>query len=72
MSVDTAITSVFDAGLPTIEYDVTATPAQVYPQLGDNRNSAVESQIGRRTNPLFLWSLMYGTLASAPRRRATV
>jgi cytochrome P450 len=33
MTVDTASPSVFDAGLPTIEYDVTATPAQVYPQL---------------------------------------
>ena len=34
MTVDTASPSVFDAGLPTIEYDVlTATPAEVYPQL---------------------------------------
>ncbi len=33
MTVDTACPSVFDAGLPTIEYDLTATPAQVYPQL---------------------------------------
>ena len=33
MTVDAASPSVFDAGLPTIEYDVTATPAQVYPQL---------------------------------------
>ncbi|MDT5245660.1 MAG: hypothetical protein QOD36_3036 [Mycobacterium sp.] len=33
MTVDTASPSVFDAGLPTIEYDVTATAAQVYPQL---------------------------------------
>lgn len=33
MSVDTFSPSVFDAGLPTIEYDVNATPAQVYPQL---------------------------------------
>jgi hypothetical protein len=33
MTVDTASPSVFDAGLPTIDYDVTATPAQVYPQL---------------------------------------
>ncbi|OBA57259.1 cytochrome [Mycobacterium sp. 1100029.7] len=32
--VSTSRPSVFDAGLPTIEYDVaTATPAQVYPQL---------------------------------------
>jgi cytochrome P450 len=33
MTVDTASPSVFDAGLPTIEYDLTAPPAQVYPQL---------------------------------------
>ena len=34
MAVGTASPSVFDAGLPTIEYDVlTATPAEVYPQL---------------------------------------
>ena len=33
MTVDTGIPSVFDAGLPTIEYDLTSTPAQVYPQL---------------------------------------
>jgi cytochrome P450 len=33
MTVDTASPSVFDAGLPTIEYDLTTTPAQVYPQL---------------------------------------
>jgi cytochrome P450 len=33
MTVDTAGPSVFDAGLPTIEYDLTATPAHVYPQL---------------------------------------
>jgi cytochrome P450 len=33
MTVDATTASVFDAGLPTIEYDITATPAQVYPQL---------------------------------------
>ena len=33
MSVNAASQSVFDAGLPTIDYDVTATPGQVYPQL---------------------------------------
>lgn len=33
MTVHTASPSVFDAGLPIIEYDLTATPAQVYPQL---------------------------------------
>ena len=41
--VGTASTSVFDAGLPTIEYDVTATPQQVYPQLlaGEDINALV-------------------------------
>lgn len=33
MSVGTASPSVFDAGLPTLDSDVTATPQQVYPQL---------------------------------------
>ncbi len=33
MTVDTTAPSVFDAGLPTISYDFTATPAQIYPQL---------------------------------------
>lgn len=33
MSVSTASPSVFDADLPKIEYDVTSTPAQVYPEL---------------------------------------
>ncbi len=33
MSVHTACQSVFDAGLPTLDYDLTATPAQIYPQL---------------------------------------
>jgi cytochrome P450 len=33
MTVDTDSPSVFDAGLPTIDYDLTATPAQIYPQL---------------------------------------
>src|SRR5882757_7409903 len=33
MTVHTACPSVFDAGLPIIEYDVTAAPAEVYPQL---------------------------------------
>jgi cytochrome P450 len=32
MTVDAAKPSVFDAGLPTLEYDVTATPQQIYPQ----------------------------------------
>lgn len=33
MTVDTDSPSVFEADLPTIDYDVTATPAQVYPKL---------------------------------------
>ena len=33
MTVRTASPRVFDAGLPTIEYDVTSAPAEVYPQL---------------------------------------
>ena len=33
MTVDTASPSVFDAGLPTLEYDLTTTPAQLYPRL---------------------------------------
>ena len=33
MPVKTATPSVFDADLPTIDYDVTSTPAQVYPEL---------------------------------------
>jgi cytochrome P450 len=37
MSVDTSSPSVFDAGLPMIDYDVTATPAQIYPRLLEAR-----------------------------------
>ena len=33
MPVNTACPSVFDADLPTIDYDVTSTPAQIYPEL---------------------------------------
>src|SRR5262245_47696859 len=33
MTVGTASPNVFDAGLPTLDYEVTATPQQVYPQL---------------------------------------
>ena len=41
--VGIASASVFDADLPTIEYDVTATPQQVYPQLlaGEDINALV-------------------------------
>jgi cytochrome P450 len=33
MTVDTAMPSVFDAGLPTLSYDVTETPREVYPRI---------------------------------------
>ena len=33
MTVDTACPSVFDAGLPTLDYDLETTPAQLYPRL---------------------------------------
>src|SRR5437588_4605246 len=33
MTVDTASPSVFDAGLPTLDYDFTTTPAELYPRL---------------------------------------
>jgi cytochrome P450 len=33
MTVDTASPSVFDVGLPTLDYDLTTTPAQLYPQV---------------------------------------
>jgi cytochrome P450 len=32
MTVDAAKPSVFDAGLPTLQYDFTATPQEIYPQ----------------------------------------
>lgn len=32
MSVGTAKPSIFDAGLPTLTYDITATPQEIYPQ----------------------------------------
>ncbi len=32
MTVNTAKPSVFDAGLPTLSYDVTDTPQEIYPQ----------------------------------------
>jgi cytochrome P450 len=32
MTVDAAKPSVFDAGLPTLSYDVTDTPQEIYPQ----------------------------------------
>ncbi|ULE31660.1 cytochrome P450 [Mycobacterium sp. IDR2000157661] len=32
MSIDTAAPSIFDAGLPTLTYDITATPQEIYPQ----------------------------------------
>ncbi len=33
MAVDTAIPSVFDASLPTLDYELTAPPAEVYPRV---------------------------------------
>ena len=33
MTVDTAQPSVFDAGLPTLSYDVTESPQEMYPQI---------------------------------------
>ena len=33
MTVDNVSRSVFDARLPTLDYDVTATPGQLYPRL---------------------------------------
>jgi cytochrome P450 len=33
MSTRTSVRSVFDAGLPTLEYDITETPQQVYPRI---------------------------------------
>jgi cytochrome P450 len=33
MTIGTATPSVFDAGLPTLDYDPTTTPAQLYPRL---------------------------------------
>jgi cytochrome P450 len=40
MAVGTAIPSVFDAGLPTLDYEVTATPQQVLPQLLEAQQQA--------------------------------
>ena len=33
MAVDTALPSVFDAGLPTLNYDHTESPGEVYPRI---------------------------------------
>ena len=33
MTVDVLCPNVFDAGLPTLAYDVTETPAEVYPRI---------------------------------------
>src|SRR6516162_5750383 len=40
MTVGTASPSVFDAGLLTLDYDVTATPQQIYPHLSSARRQA--------------------------------
>lgn len=40
MTVDTTLPSVFDAGLPTLSYDLTATPAEVCSQFQDAQRRA--------------------------------
>jgi len=40
MTVDTAIPSVFDAGLPTLSYDVTETPREVLPRIREAQQVA--------------------------------
>ena len=40
MTVDAAKPSVFDAGLPTLSYDVTDTPQEIYPQFREAQQSA--------------------------------
>jgi cytochrome P450 len=40
MTVGTAPTSVFDADLPTVTYDVEETPAEIYPRLRDAQRQA--------------------------------
>ncbi|MDZ4270246.1 MAG: cytochrome P450, partial [Mycobacterium sp.] len=40
MTVDTTLPSVFDAGLPTLSYDLSATPGQVWSQFQDAQRKA--------------------------------
>lgn len=40
MSVSAAKPSVFDAGLPTLSYDITATPQQIYPDFWEAQRQA--------------------------------
>jgi cytochrome P450 len=40
MTVSTTARNVFDAGLPTLTYDMVATPAEVWPSLRDAQNCA--------------------------------
>jgi cytochrome P450 len=40
MTVDTATPSVFDAGLPTLHYDVTESPREVYPRIREAQQLA--------------------------------
>jgi cytochrome P450 len=40
MTIEAAKPSVFDAGLPTLEYDVTATPQEIYPQFRNAQERA--------------------------------
>ncbi|MGD1111476.1 MAG: cytochrome P450 [Mycobacterium sp.] len=44
MTVGTAPTSVFDADLPTVAYDVAESPAEVYPRLRDAQRQAPIAQ----------------------------
>ena len=40
MAIGTTVPTVFDAGLPTIDYDLTTTPAQLYPALREAQRQA--------------------------------
>jgi cytochrome P450 len=40
MAIGTTVATVFDAGLPTIDYDLTTTPAQLYPALREAQRQA--------------------------------
>ncbi len=40
MTISTSVQNVFDAGLPTLTYDLAATPAEVWPDLRDAQRAA--------------------------------
>lgn len=40
MTLETAKPSIFDAGLPTLTYDITATPQEIYPELRSAQRQA--------------------------------